>query len=140
MPHVSVPLYRLYLLRAMYLFVVVGLGFMVWPGVLHPNPNRELMDGVVAAMLAAFSMLCLVGLRYPLQMLPALMWELLWKVIWLAGVVYPHWRAGTLDEATTTNAYYCALVVLIPIVMPWRYVWDHYVRKAGDRWKVAVQG
>ncbi len=65
----EVSLFRLYVLRAMYLFIVVGLGFYVWPGALDPNKHWELMQGEVSCMLAAFSLLCLVGLRYPLQIL-----------------------------------------------------------------------
>lgn len=63
--------FRLYVLRAMYLFIVVGLGVYLWPGVLDPSKRWELMQGQASCMLAAFSLLCVLGLRYPLQMLPA---------------------------------------------------------------------
>jgi hypothetical protein len=26
-------------------------------------------------------------------------------------------------------------VVLMPLVIPWGYVWRHYVQRTGDRWK-----
>jgi hypothetical protein len=33
----EVPLWRLYLLRALYLLIVVGLGWQEWPDVLNPG-------------------------------------------------------------------------------------------------------
>jgi hypothetical protein len=39
------------------------------------------MEDVVQGMLAAFSALSLLGLRYPLQMLPLLLWEMLWRYV-----------------------------------------------------------
>ena len=49
----EVSVLRLYLLRALYLLVVVGLGIVVWPGIIH-HTEWELMEGVVQCMLAAF--------------------------------------------------------------------------------------
>lgn len=131
----EVSLFRLYLLRALYLLIVVGLGIVVWPGVIHHQKPWELMEGVVACMLAAFSALSVLGLRYPLQMLPLLLWELVWKTIWLIVVALPLWSAGQMDEATRANASACLMVVILPFVIPWRYVFAHYVKKPGDRWR-----
>jgi hypothetical protein len=58
----EVSLFRLYVLRAMYLFIVVGLGVYLWPGVLNPEKHWELMEGQASCMLAAFSLLCILGL------------------------------------------------------------------------------
>ena len=76
-----VSLFRLYLLRATYLFIVVGLGFLIWPSLLNPPEHTEHMRGVVRSLLAGVSLLALLGLRYPLQMLPLLLFELVWKSI-----------------------------------------------------------
>jgi len=103
----DVSLFRLYLLRALYLLIVVGLGIVVWPGVIHHAKPWELMEGVVACMLAAFSALSVLGLRYPLQMLPLLLWELVWKAIWLLVVALPLWSAGQMDESTWSVASAC---------------------------------
>jgi hypothetical protein len=137
---VDVSLFRLYLLRAMYLFIVVGFGTFIWPGILHHQAPRELMQSVVDCMLIAFWTLALVGLRYPLQLLPVLMWEFLWKMVWLLSVALPAWQGGTMDEGMQANTFACFFALLIPFVMPWRYVVAHYVRKAGDPWRaVPVQ-
>jgi hypothetical protein len=130
-----VSLLHLWMLRAMYLLIVVGLALVVWPGVLHRSRPWELFEGVAQCMLAAFSALCVLGLRYPLQMLPLLLWELLWKSIWLLDVVLPVWRAGALDAQTAGVAVTCLMAAIIPFVVPWRYVFAHYVRGKGDRWR-----
>jgi hypothetical protein len=126
---------RLYGLRAVYLMIGVCMGALVWPGVLHHDKPWELMHGVVNCMLAALSLLALLGVRYPLQMLPLLMWELAWKTIWLLVVALPLWRANALDAGTAELAVQCLVVIVVPIALPWRYVFDRYVRQRGDRWR-----
>lgn len=130
----QVSLFRLYLLRAMYLLMAIGLGVVVWPGMIRHDQPWELMQGFVNCMLAAFGLLCAVGVRYPLQMLPVLLWELFWKLLWLIGVALPAMRAGPLSQAMMDNLFAVGLVVLIPIAMPWRYLIDHYLKRPGDRW------
>lgn len=131
----EVSLFRLYLLRAMYLLIVVGLGTMVLPGYIHHEKPLELMEGVVACMLAAFWALSVLGLRYPLKMLPLLLWELVWKSIWLIVVALPLWYDGQMNESTWAMASSCLVVVIVPFVIPWRFVFSHYVKNRGDRWR-----
>ncbi|MGO4547425.1 hypothetical protein AB4Z29_21815 [Paenibacillus sp. 2TAB23] len=135
----GVSLIRLYLLRALYLLVIVGLGIVQWPVVIdhivHQEKSWELMEGVVACMLTSFSVLSILGLRYPLRMLPLLFWELGWKSIWLLVVAFPQWTTGTMNDSTWETASACLLVVIFPFFIPWRYVFANYVKKRGDRWR-----
>lgn len=130
---VSVP--RLYLLRAVYLMIAGGLFAVVWPRLIQDSQSWGLMEGIVQCMLAAFSLLLLLGLRYPLQMLPLLLWELGWKCIWLGVVAYPLWSAGRLDKETASLAGACLIVVVVPPAIPWRYVYERYLKNPGDRWR-----
>jgi hypothetical protein len=131
----DVSLFRLYLLRGTYLFIVVGLGFMIWPSVLNPPEHTEHMRGVVRSVLAAVSLLALLGLRYPLQMLPLLFFELLWKSIWVLAIGLPLWSAGALDTGTRETWTDCLIsIVIFLLVIPWGYVLSHYVRQPGARW------
>jgi hypothetical protein len=41
----QVSLFCLYVLRAMYFFIVVGLGVYLWPSVIDPDRHWELMQG-----------------------------------------------------------------------------------------------
>ena len=137
MTHVS--LLRLYVLRATYLFVVVGLGLMVWPSILNHTPAWPLMNGVVSCLLGAVSILAALGIRYPLQMLPVLLFELIWKSIWLISVALPLWSAGQMDARTWSTTIDCLVgVTIMPIAIPWGYVISNYVRRPGDPWKRAA--
>jgi len=86
-------------------------------------------------MLVALSLLAFLGLRYPLQMLPILLFELAWKFIWVAVVVLPLWIADQIDPATLNVFYSCLVVLFVLAVIPWRYVVAHYVTKKGDPWR-----
>ncbi|TFW16626.1 hypothetical protein E4L98_22915 [Duganella callida] len=118
----------------MYLTIAVGLALVVWPGVLRHAQPWGLSQGVVKCMLAAFSLLCVIGIRYPLQLLPVLLWEMSWKALWLLLVALPAWQSGQMDDGIAGTMFECAFAVIIPLLMPWRYVYAHYIRKQGDRW------
>ena len=130
----AVSLTRLYLLRTVYLIIAVGLGLVIWPGMTHHEQPWSMMQGFVNCMLAAFGLLCALGIRYPLQMLPVLLWELTWKTLWLIVVALPAWRAGPLDQAMLENLFAVGVVVIIPIAMPWGHVIKTYLKQPGDRW------
>jgi len=129
---------RLYVLRGTYLFVFVGLALLIWPGVLSPPADLEHMRGVVRSLLAAVSLLALIGIRYPLQMLPVLLFELTWKSIWLIAFGIPAWSRGALEGGRLQTWYDCLLTLpLFLVAIPWGYVWKHYVKQPGDRWRSA---
>jgi hypothetical protein len=132
----EVSTFRLYLMRAMYLLIFVGLGSEIWPGIIHHAKPWDLMHGVACSLLAALSAMMALGIRYPLQMLPMLLFELLWKAIWLLAVGLPLWFAHQLDPDTMDTFKACLMgVVLCLIVIPWPYVLANYVKKPGDRWR-----
>jgi hypothetical protein len=128
----DIALWRIYLLRAMYLLAAVGMGSIMVPAFLHHKP-WEFSHSVVNCMLLAMVVLALIGLRYPLKMLPLLFWEMAWKVIWLGAIAYPSWRDGTMTPDIQDNLFPCALVAILFVVMPWDYVWKNYVTARGDR-------
>jgi len=131
----EVSLFRLYALRAGYLLIAVGLAATVWPIIINHSPQWPLMNSVACSLLAAVSVLAAVGIRYPLQMLPVLLFELVWKSIWLIAVALPLWSAHRIDARTSETVRDCLLgAVLIPLI-PWRYVISQYVTKPGDRWR-----
>jgi hypothetical protein len=92
--------------------------------------------GVIPSLLGAVWLLAFVGLRYPLQMLPLLMFEFVWKTIWLVAFGLPQWFSG-LQLPTFAEDFkaIAAGVILMPIVIPWRYVYRHYVEQQANRWR-----
>jgi hypothetical protein len=129
----DVSTFRLYLMRATYLLIAVGLSVEIWPQILnHPMA----MHGATSSLLAGMSLLAVVGLRYPLKMLPLLMFELVWKSIWLIAIAYPLWSANQMDADVWDSVTACAMgVVIMPIAIPWAYVWENYVKASGNRWR-----
>jgi hypothetical protein len=131
----EVSLFRLYLLRALYLLIVVGLGTYVIPDVIFHKRPWSPHEGVVQCMLFAFWALSIVGIRYPLQMLPILLWELLWKSTWLIVVALPLWLANKMDDPAMLMAPGILGVIIFPFIIPWGYVFKRYVQQSGDRWR-----
>ena len=128
----EVSLFRLYILRAMYLVLVVGLGAMIVPVIL----NHELTSrGVIPSLLGAVWLLAFLGLRYPLAMLPLLLFELVWKSIWMLAYGLPQWSAGQFPPTFTEDSFNIALGAVLLLVIPWGYVWRHYVQRPGARWR-----
>jgi hypothetical protein len=129
----EVSLARLYVLRATYLLLVVGLGAMILPALLRHGP---LARGVIASLLGAVWVLAFVGLRYPLQMLPILMFELVWKTIWLVAYGLSQWSSGQVPPTFAEDfPAIVAGVILMPLVIPWGYVYRHYVEQRPNRWR-----
>jgi hypothetical protein len=131
----EVSLLRLHLLRATYLLMVVGLGTTIWPLLLGAPEAAEHFRGVTWCLLGTVALLALLGLRYPLKMLPLLLFELVWKVTWLVTIGLPLRSAGQLEGMfrETWSANLLGLVIF-PLAIPWGYVIRTYVRAPGDRW------
>jgi hypothetical protein len=131
----QVSLWQLNLLRVGYLVMGGGLAVVKWPLLFNHGP-WELKEGTVECMLVAMSVLALVGLRYPLRMLPILLFEVAWKVTWLGVVALPLWLGSNeLDSATREQAGAVLWVVIIIAVIPWRQVLTRYVIAPGDPWR-----
>jgi hypothetical protein len=131
----ELPLWRLHLLRVGYLVMGLGLAVVKWPVVIGYDRSMPLFEGVVAVILTAMSLLAFLGLRYPIRLLPILLFECLWKIIWLGVVALPAVAAGDVDAAMQEVIVNCLVVVIIFAVVPWRYVWQRYVMAKGDRWR-----
>ena len=124
---------RLWIMRAMYLFMAVGIGANFWPLIIAHSPQTAHMTGVAWALIGTIGLLSLLGLRYPVQMLPLLLLELVWKLVWLAAFALPRWLEGTLDEAMRSSVAETSLGFVLLLVIPWPYVYAHYVVKPAER-------
>lgn len=131
---------RVNLLRLLYLLLVVGTGYLAWSELLASPEHLDLNRGVVVSTLGAVSLLAVLGLKYPLQMLPLLFWEIAWKTIWLLSVFLPLWRGGQASPGVLENAFACSFVVLFYVAMPWSYVYQHYWKKSPEAWRRLATG
>lgn len=122
---------RLYVMRLVYLLNFVLLGSNVWPEIVEHQRAWDPLKGVAFSFWAALSALSVLGLRYPLKMLPLLLLQLFYKVVWLIAVALPMW-----SEVRSTALTHAMLIgVVVDVVgIPWRYVLADYVKERGDRW------
>lgn len=131
----DVSMLRLYLLRAMYVFISVGLSVQKLPGILNPPADITHTGTVVGSVLFAVMLLAGTGIRYPLKMLPLLFFEFAWKVIWVVMWGWPLWSSQSLTPASQETLIACLVgIVLIPLVMPWGYVFRQFGSIPGDPW------
>ena len=131
----EVSLFRLYALRASYLLLAVGLGVYIWPVVIHHTNEFAATEGVRFGLLAGLGATAVLGLRYPVQMLPLLLFELVWKAIYLIAFALPLSSAHQINAAAAEDIKACLMAVIFIPLIPWRYVFAHYVLNHGDRWK-----
>lgn len=114
-------------MRVGYLMVFLFLGTMSWKSILtHEGP----WDSVLAAALcmwAAQALLSLIGVFHPLKMLPLLLFEVFYKLLWLVVVAWPLWWSGRLEGSANENMTYAFLWVAPPLIfIPWGYVFRKY--------------
>lgn len=134
-PPAELPLWRLYLLRFGYLVLGGGLVVYKWPLLFHHDKPWPLMTSVVVCMLVGMSVLALLGLRYPVRMMPILLFEVTWKLIWLAVVALPQWLNHQMDAETRELTNEVLWVVIILAVIPWPYVYSTYLARRAERWR-----
>ena len=71
-------------------------------------------------------------------MLPLVLLEIAYKVLWLILVAYPLWSTDSLAGSPAEERTYAFLWVVLPIIAtPWKYAFDTYVR--GQRRSVDLQ-
>jgi len=121
---------RLYLLRFGYLLTIVLVGANAWPALINHEGPWDAFLGAGWCLYAAMSALAVLGIRYPLKMLPLLFHQMLYKALWLVAIGIPTWP----DLRGAAKAMAIG-VVLDLIVIPWPYVFEHYVKERGDRWR-----
>ena len=130
----QIAVWQLNLLRVGYLFMGGGLAVVKWP-LLFEHKTWGLAEGTVQCMLVAMSVLALLGIRYPARMLPVLLFEVAWKLLWLGVIALPLWSQNKLDGATLARVGENGLVVIIIAVIPWRHVLAQYVTAPGEAWR-----
>jgi hypothetical protein len=138
MPQVST--FRLYVLRAAYLLIAVGLALMVWPRLINHTDDWALRRGDTFGLLAGIQVLAMLGIPYPIKMIPLLLFELVWKAIWLVTIALPLWRGGQIDPGTADSVNACVMGVVVSLIaIPWPYFVAAYVKAPMDRWTTRTQ-
>jgi len=122
---------RLYLLRLVFAgtFLLVGAG--AWKAILTHDGPWDPLHGVAFSFWAAYSALMVLGVRHPLKMVPLLLLQLFYKLVWLIAVAYPFWSSRQLAGSPAgrmATIFLFALVVDL-VVVPWPYALRNYFLK-----------
>jgi hypothetical protein len=118
----------IYLLRLVFVLMFFVLGKDTWTHILTHKGPWEPTDAMAWCVWTAFATLALLGIFRPIKMLPILLLEIFYKVLWLIIVAYPLWSAGTLESSSASGMASAFLWVLLPIVaVPWGYVIRNYI-------------
>jgi hypothetical protein len=119
------------LMRIVYLLNFLLLGLDVWPSIVRHVGAWEPMRGVAFSFWAALATLSGLGLRYPVKMLPLLLLQFLYKLIWLFAVAVPNWSAVRATDLFNAMA----LGILVDLIaIPWPHVLATFCWMPGDRW------
>lgn len=124
---------NIYLLRLLFLLVVVFVGTDAWPALFTNQNPWDHVRAAAVCMWASYSVLSIFGFFNPLKWLPVIMFEILYKIVWLVVVAYPLWTNNKLAGSPAEEMTYAFLWVILPIVaMPWGYAFRNYILPAGS--------
>src|SRR5580698_8154700 len=124
----AVPRINIYILRLMFLLMIVFLGKDSWTHIFTFTGQWNPTNAMAWCIWAAFSVLAILGILHPLKMLPIVMLEIFYKVLWLIIVAYPLWKSNQLIGSPAESMTYAFVWVLLPVVaMPWRYFFRNYI-------------
>lgn len=128
----EVSLVRLYVMRATALLAIWGLFGTVEALIEHAPMDR----GVHKALISGLWVMAFFALRYPLRMVPVLLFEMVWKTVWLFAFGLPQWLSGVGSPQLRADLWQIgAFPLVVALVIPWGYVWRHSVRGPAERWR-----
>jgi len=110
------------LLRLPFVVMALGLAVVVWPYILSHDVVQAHSGAASQSLLAALGALSVIGIFKPVRMLPLLLFELLWKFIFLVSFAFPLLLSGKADSVSWENIWMCVIAIFFVPLMPWRYI------------------
>ena len=119
---------RLLVMRLLFVVTFLFLGADAWKAIVMHRGPWDPLHGVAFSFWAAYSTLMILGLRHPLKMVPLLLLQFLYKIIWLVAVAYPLWSANQLSgsPASEMATVFVVGVVIDLLVIPWPYALKNF--------------
>ena len=90
----GVPKINIYILRLMFFLMIVFLGKASWTHILTFKGTWNPEDAMAWCIWGSYSVLAILGIIHPLKMLPIVMLEIFYKLLWLIIVAYPLWKSN----------------------------------------------
>lgn len=131
----SVSLWKMWGLRLFFAGMVFVLGKNQLLYILEGASEWARWRGLGHSMLFALALFAIGGMFRPLTFLPLMIYEIVWKGIWLLVVALPPWLVG--EEIPTIVSVKGSLIgiCLIAICIPWKYVWWRYFEQPIEPWR-----
>src|SRR5262245_24917014 len=107
---------NIYLLRFLYLLIVVFVGSESWTAIFTHQGQWDHVKAVAFCVWAAYSTLSILGLINPLKMLPLVMFTIFYKSIWLIIVAYPLWSTNRLAGSPAEQMTYVFLWLPLALI------------------------
>ncbi|MEO0527952.1 MAG: hypothetical protein AAFZ89_12040 [Bacteroidota bacterium] len=122
--------FRKYLMRGLYLLTFVGVGYQAWAEIIAPEKPLETIEGIVYSFWVAYATLMGLGVFFPLKMIPLLLLQLCYKVVWILGVYLPMERSRLITESAEGFLTICiTAIVLDVLITPWEYIFIEYFKR-----------
>lgn len=115
--------WRIVLLRLCYLVIAGGLSTIVVPTLIALPADWTSSRAVVVSFLTAMMTLCALGVFRPIAMLPVMVFELIWKFVFMFRIALELWLNGKLDPAFEQTFWDCVPILLFVPIIPWPLVW-----------------
>lgn len=125
-------------LKLMYIWNIViagggGVGIIFAPELtqwLFNTPSPPIIYGIIGSVFLAFAIISIFGLMDPIKFAPILLFQLLYKLIWLIGVVLPMLISGKFSAgAIPAVAIYISFVVGDLIAIPFSSIFKGISRE-----------
>tara|TARA_R110002020_G_scaffold97708_1_gene233142 strand:+ start:64043 stop:64396 length:354 start_codon:yes stop_codon:yes gene_type:complete len=105
------------------------LGIDVWISIFTNKDLWEPMTAVGYSLWATFAVLSVIGLIHPIKMIPIILLNITYKIIWLSIVAYPLWSINQLEGSNAeglTKSNFIGFIIDL-VIIPWSYVFKNYI-------------
>lgn len=119
--------FRFYFLRFYFALNALALGFQAWSEIINHSGLWQPIPGIAYSFWAAFSLLAVLGIIHPLKMLPLLLIQFTYKLIWSIVVAYPLWASHQLPASHELTNIMVKGFIIDLFVIPWPYVLRNFI-------------
>jgi len=132
---------HIYLLRLVYTLMFFFLGWQTWSEIVTHQGPWDPRFAIAWSVWTATATIAGLGIFRPLKLIPLLLVEIFYKLLWLALVAYPLFMKGTLIGSKAEGTMWVFVLVILPIVaVPWGYTFATYVYTPKRREPIPAHG
>ena len=117
-------------MRGLFFLNFLSLAFDNLSTIFFPTEQLDTLTGVTISFWAAFAILNLLAVRFPLKFVPILLIQFFYKSFWVIGTYLPAYNSGLLKDNLRSFLWVCiAGIVLNLLIIPWKYVYYAYLKE-----------